>query len=75
LRDGDKNTHFFHKYASERRKRSRLDRLVLDDGRVVEREKEILVQVSDYYKNLFTSNAGNHMGLSSKLCQLGSRLK
>lgn len=34
----------------------------MDDGRVVEREEEILVQVSDYYKNLFTSNAGNHMG-------------
>ena len=34
----------------------------MDDGRVVEREEEILVQVSDYYKNLFISNAGNHMG-------------
>jgi hypothetical protein len=57
--EGDRNTHFFQKYASERRKRSRLNRLVLDDGRIVEREEEMLEQVSNYYKNLFTSNAGN----------------
>lgn len=57
--EGDRNTHFFHKYASERRKRSRLNRLVLDDGRIVEREEEMLEQVLNYYKNLFTSNAGN----------------
>lgn len=59
LRDGDRNTRFFHHFASERRKRSRLSRLVVEGGRVVEREEEILEQVSDYYKMLFTSSAGN----------------
>ena len=34
---------------------------MLDDGKLVEREEEILVQVSNYYKHLFTSSAGNRM--------------
>lgn len=31
----------------------------MDGGRIVEQEEEILEQVSNYYKNLFTSSAGN----------------
>jgi hypothetical protein len=57
LKDGDRNTHFFHKYASERRKSSRSNRLVEDGGRLVEREEEMLETVANYYKNLFTAHA------------------
>ena len=37
-----------------------IDRLFSKDGSVVEQERDILSLVSNYYNNLFTSNAGNH---------------
>jgi len=52
LEKGDRNTRFFHQYASERRRRSRIKKLVQEDGRVVEHNK---------YKILFTSHAGSNM--------------
>jgi hypothetical protein len=42
-------------------RRSRVRRLVLDDGRVVEDEGEILVAVTNFYKELFISHADNNM--------------
>lgn len=59
LENGDRNTKFFHQYASERRRRSRVRRIVLDDGRVVEDEEEMLEVVSNFYKDLFTARAGS----------------
>ncbi|XP_066382241.1 uncharacterized protein [Miscanthus floridulus] len=43
----------------ERRRRSRIDRLVTENGDVVEKERDILSFVSNFYSNLFTSAAGN----------------
>lgn len=48
LENGDRNTNFPPQYTSERR-RSRVRRIVLDDGRVVEDEKEMLRLVSNFY--------------------------
>ena len=36
-----------------------IDRLFSKDGSIVEQERDILSLVSNYYNNLFTSNAGN----------------
>jgi len=36
LDNGDRNTKFFHQFASERKRRSRICKLVMEDGSVVE---------------------------------------
>lgn len=51
----------FHQYATERRKRSRIKKLVQDDGSVVEEDGELQELITNYYKKLFPTNAGNHM--------------
>lgn len=48
LEKGDRNTKFFHQYASERKRKSHVRRIVLDDGRVVENEGEMLDVVSNF---------------------------
>lgn len=53
----DRNAKFFHKYASERRRRNRMRRLVLDDGRTVNQEGEMLAALTNFYTELFTSHA------------------
>jgi hypothetical protein len=58
---GDRNTKYFHQYASERRRRSRIHRLVTDDGVVMEQEAEKRALVTNYYNNLFQSNVGNRL--------------
>lgn len=61
LQGGDRNTRFFHKYASERRRRSRIEKLVREDGSVVDQQEGLLGLISNYYNDLFTSSAGNRM--------------
>ena len=58
LDKGDRNTIFFHQYAIERKRRSRIRRIVLDDGRVMEEDGDLLGVVTDFYRDLFTSHAG-----------------
>lgn len=59
LDKGDRNTKYFHQYATERRRRSRIHRLVADDGVIVEQETEKRALITNYYQILFHSNAGN----------------
>lgn len=58
LKHGDRNTKFFHGFASERRRRNRIQKLIDDDGRVVEEARGMLSLVTNYYTSLFQSNAG-----------------
>jgi len=60
LKDGDKNTSFFHKYASERKRRNRIRRLVKEDGVAVE-EEEMKNMISNFYSDLFTATQGERM--------------
>lgn len=60
LVNGDRNTKFFHLYASKRKRRSRISKLVKEDGAAVEQE-EIKLLIANFYKDLFTSHAGSHM--------------
>jgi len=59
LKHGDRNTRFFHQYASERRRRNRITRLVKDDGCVVEDAGGIQAMATNFYSALFTSSAGS----------------
>ena len=59
LKHGDRNTGFFHVYASERRRRNKIKKLVKDDGGVAEDTEGIKALVTNFYRSLFCSNAGS----------------
>uniref|UniRef100_A0A803Q6M0 CCHC-type domain-containing protein n=1 Tax=Cannabis sativa TaxID=3483 RepID=A0A803Q6M0_CANSA len=52
---GDKNTHFFHKFASNRKRSNRIESLTFEDGIVFQDSDSILSLIQSYYSNLFTS--------------------
>jgi hypothetical protein len=59
LKHGDRNTRYFHQFASHRRKSNRISTLVWENGEVVTQEDGILSLVTSYYRSLFTSNEGD----------------
>jgi hypothetical protein len=48
LQHRDRNTKYFHKHASERRRVNKIRRLVKDDGSMVEEKGEIHNLVADF---------------------------
>jgi hypothetical protein len=58
LQNGDRNTGYFHAYASERKKTNQIKMLKREGGGVVETEEELGHYISNYYKSLFMSSAG-----------------
>jgi hypothetical protein len=55
LREGDRNTDFFHVKASARKKTNRIDVLVRDDGSKCEDQDGIKQLVHTFYERLFSS--------------------
>ncbi|KAL9682775.1 hypothetical protein QQ045_014583 [Rhodiola kirilowii] len=55
LRQGDRNTAYFHAKASQRRKRNRIDGLENDRGELCESEESIISIVTNYFNNIFES--------------------
>uniref|UniRef100_A0A0A8XR28 Reverse transcriptase domain-containing protein n=1 Tax=Arundo donax TaxID=35708 RepID=A0A0A8XR28_ARUDO len=58
LEKGDRNTKFYHQYASDRRRRNKIKKLVKDDGGVVTEVAVMCGVVTNFYKSLFESHAG-----------------
>jgi hypothetical protein len=58
LANGDRNSAFFHAYASERKKTNRIKKLRREGGGVVESEEDLGAYISNFYKSLFLSSAG-----------------
>ncbi|KAA3477623.1 reverse transcriptase [Gossypium australe] len=56
LKAGDKNSAFFHKFASSQQKINAISRLQLDDGGETTDEREIAETATSYFQKLFTSN-------------------
>lgn len=56
LRDGDRNTSFFHAQASKRRKKNLIEGLAGEDGRWTDDLADIQEIASLYFKKLFNSN-------------------
>ncbi|XP_021721322.1 uncharacterized protein LOC110688870 [Chenopodium quinoa] len=56
MRDGDKNTAYFHRKASRRRKMNRIYGLLNNDGVWREDEEQICNIVAEYFSNLFSSD-------------------
>ncbi|XP_040990995.1 uncharacterized protein LOC121238231 [Juglans microcarpa x Juglans regia] len=57
LREGDRNTKFFHQCASLRRKVNMIKKLVDDDGQEVHSNERISSLFQDYYKEFFSTSS------------------
>jgi len=55
LEKGDRNTSFFHKWCSERKRRNRIGRLKKEDGGWVEEELEKQDFIANHFMQLFNS--------------------
>ncbi|KAL8555997.1 hypothetical protein ACS0TY_003709 [Phlomoides rotata] len=55
LKDGDRNTPFFHKKASQRRRRNTISRIKTEEGEWIEEEEDIENYLRSYYEDIFTS--------------------
>lgn len=62
LEKGDRNTAYFHKACTERRRNNRIGRLQKADGSWVEEEVEKIGFISNYFEQLFRSSAGTDTG-------------
>jgi hypothetical protein len=61
LREGDRNTAFFHDRASARRRTNKINFLARYDGSITENQDEIKGMVQSFYDNLFTTQpCGSH---------------
>ncbi|CAL1377841.1 unnamed protein product [Linum trigynum] len=55
LKDGDKNTNFFHKKASARRRRNMLRKLRDEEDRMYTRKEALFKCFTDYFTSMFTA--------------------
>jgi hypothetical protein len=61
LREGDRNTAFFHSRASARRRTNKINFMARYDGSITENQDEIKGMVQSFYDNLFTTQpCGSH---------------
>ena len=58
LREGDRNTQYFHACVKGRRNRNKILNIQREDGTWTKNEQEIGVEVEEYYQKLFTSPGG-----------------
>jgi hypothetical protein len=56
LEKGDRNTSYFHRACTKRKRKNRIRRLQKEDGSWVEEEAEKQQYIAEYFMNLFTSN-------------------
>ncbi|CAM8920109.1 unnamed protein product [Rhodiola kirilowii] len=56
LKEGDRNTAFFHARASHRRKINKLSGLENEQGELISEEKDMLKIVEGYFRRVFTSS-------------------
>ncbi|XP_058008494.1 uncharacterized protein LOC131182962 [Hevea brasiliensis] len=57
LKEGDQNTKFFHRKNTIRQRKNRIDRLKDDNGNWCDWSTGLEAMITDYFKNIFTSNA------------------
>jgi hypothetical protein len=57
LKEGDKNTSFFHRKASNRSRKNKIKKLKLEDGSIMENNEEMKEIVTDFFKNLYKKDA------------------
>uniref|UniRef100_A0A803NVQ6 Chloride channel protein n=1 Tax=Cannabis sativa TaxID=3483 RepID=A0A803NVQ6_CANSA len=67
LQLGDKNTRFFHKFASNRKRSNRIDSLTSEDGTVCHDPESILSLIQSFYSNLFTSQSPQDLDIEAAI--------
>lgn len=63
LKERDMNTGYFHNCANQRNRRNYISKLVLDDGAIIEEEKQIGDAFLGYFSTLFQSGTSSTSGL------------
>ncbi|WOK97538.1 hypothetical protein Cni_G06246 [Canna indica] len=58
--EGDKNTVYFHRMVTSRRRINHISLITLENGNTVTDENEILKEFSDFYKNLWSPSYQNN---------------
>jgi hypothetical protein len=56
LKEGDRNTKFFHRKAAGRAKKNKITRLRTDDGRITKDKKEMGNMARDFFQQLYTQD-------------------
>lgn len=56
VQEGDKNTNFFHSYASSRRRTNKIQQILDEQGNWVVSEAEIIAFVTNYFVQIFSSS-------------------
>lgn len=69
---GDRNTHFFHAWANQRRRLNTIRSIADAEGRIWRRKKEVSKAFIDYYSNLFSSQ--NPRDIEECLSSIESRV-
>lgn len=66
FRNGDKNTKFFHKYASSRKEHNKIKRLRDGNGEWKDNEEDIQGLIQEYFQDLFGTQ-GSEESLSERI--------
>jgi hypothetical protein len=66
MQNGDKNTRFFHKYATQRRLQNSIWDITNDDGVTLSSESEIKEHAYNFFKSQFEAPEAEDMRISSK---------
>jgi hypothetical protein len=56
LKEGDKNTKFFHKKSTWRKRKNNITKLKKDDGTIVDNAEEMGDMATNFFQNLFTAD-------------------
>jgi hypothetical protein len=69
LKDGDRNTKFFHSFASERKKRNKIKELEKENGEVVKEDRDLTNYILSHFQDLFRSAAGGRLAEMMRVVQ------
>ncbi|KAL9413386.1 hypothetical protein AB3S75_041957 [Citrus x aurantiifolia] len=67
LKEGDKNTKFFHLKASARKRKNKIWGIDDKQGRWTEKEAEVEAEFCEYFQEIFTSSRPNQAQIDATL--------
>ena len=70
LKEGDKNTKFFHSKASARNRKNKIQGIEDKQGHWTEEEAEVEVEFCEYFQEIFTSSRPNQAQIDAALGRL-----
>ena len=74
MREGDKNTKFFHSKASAIRKKNRISGLEDENGKWLEEVDDVERMVCEYFTNIFTTTNPSSGQISTALSNLPAKV-